>query len=65
MALVFFGSCTVRCVVVVCCGKYSPYVCSVSSRYGTILLICCFFVSFSLVLLFENDSAQIGISIER
>jgi len=57
MVLVFFGSCTVRCVVVVCCGKYLPYVCSVS-RYGTIiLLICWFFVVFLLVLLFENDSA--------
>jgi len=54
----------VRCVVVVCCGKYLPYVCSVS-RYGTILLICCFFVGFSLDLLFENDSALLGISIER
>ncbi len=54
-------------VVVVCCGKYLPYVCSVS-RYGTTLLICWFFVGFSLVfrwffvgfslvLLFENDSA--------
>ena len=45
----------------VCCGcvlweVFTVYVCSVS-RYGTILLICWFFVGFSLVLLFENDSA--------